>query len=98
MRKNRDEKNLEIVRNQPCMVCGAPPKSQPHHLQTRGANGDDSLENLMPLCFGHHRAVHDMGSKSFVAAYKLPVSWESGWPRRTDLPTFSLPEDLKGAE
>lgn len=30
----------------------------PHHLQTRGAGGDDDLTNLITLCPAHHDLVH----------------------------------------
>lgn len=30
-----------------------------HHLTSKGAGGDDAPENLIPLCFNHHRLIHD---------------------------------------
>ena len=30
-----------------------------HHIKTRGAGGDDSLDNCQGLCFKCHRAIHD---------------------------------------
>lgn len=80
----KSEENLDFVRNQRCQVCGRWP-SDPDHLRTRGAGGDDSLENLMPLCRRHHTERGTIGIRSFVKKYSLPVSWESGWPKRTDL-------------
>ena len=30
-----------------------------HEIQTRGAGGDVSWTNSIPLCFEHHRQAHD---------------------------------------
>ena len=50
---------------QPCLVCGRKP-SDPHHLgftQPRALGRKVSDEFAVPLCRGHHRAVHRSGDE-----------------------------------
>lgn len=68
----------------PCEVCQKPSPSDACHIRSRGAGGGDELFNLMSLCRREHQEQHSIGIKSFVKKYSLSVSWESGWPRRTD--------------
>jgi hypothetical protein len=35
--------------------------SSPHHIIYRSRGGSDKLENLVLLCFFHHRLVHEGG-------------------------------------
>jgi hypothetical protein len=48
-----------------CLVCGIQPSDyndlDPHHITTRGAGGEDSLENIAPLCHACHRQLHQGG-------------------------------------
>ncbi len=44
-----------------CLMCGAPPMEEPHHIITRANLGPDTPENLVMLCYDHHRAAHDGG-------------------------------------
>lgn len=80
----KSEDNLEYIRRRPCMVCGAPPPSDPDHLRSRGAGGGDELSNLLALCRKHHVERHRSGIKTFVEKYKLRVSFD-GFPKRTDV-------------
>ncbi len=79
----RSDQNLELVKNQPCKVCGKRPVD-PHHIRSRGAGGGDELENLLPLCRQHHVEWHTIGGKSMTKKYDLPITWEI-YPRRSDL-------------
>jgi hypothetical protein len=46
-----------LERDGRCLVCGKFDELHPHHIHTRGAGGDDSLENGITLCaFCHDRA------------------------------------------
>lgn len=38
----------------------------PHHIRSRGAGGDDSAENLLPLCTSHHTEIHQIGTDTFA--------------------------------
>src|SRR5205807_9755390 len=59
-RRYRNRKHLRYVGQQACLVCGRKP-SDPHHLgftQPRALGRKVSDEFAVPLCRGHHRAVH----------------------------------------
>jgi len=59
-RRYRNRQHLRYVMQQPCLVCGRKP-SDPHHLgftQPRALGRKVSDEFAVPLCRGHHRAVH----------------------------------------
>jgi hypothetical protein len=56
----RNREHLRYVAQQACLVCGRKP-SDPHHLgftQPRALGRKVSDEFAVPLCRGHHRAVH----------------------------------------
>lgn len=54
----RDKKFLEQIRKLPCIACGRWPNdytgTEAHHVKTRGAGGDDSPHNVLPLCTHCH--------------------------------------------
>jgi hypothetical protein len=59
-RRYRNRQHLRYVAQQACLVCGRKP-SDPHHLgftQPRALGRKVSDEFAVPLCRGHHRAVH----------------------------------------
>jgi hypothetical protein len=59
-RRYRNREHLRYVAQQACLVCGRKP-SDPHHLgftQPRALGRKVSDEFSVPLCRGHHRAVH----------------------------------------
>ena len=59
-RRYRNREHLRYVTQQACLVCGRRP-SDPHHLgfmQPRALGRKVSDEFAVPLCRGHHRAVH----------------------------------------
>jgi hypothetical protein len=59
-RRYRNREHLRYVAQQPCLLCGRKP-SDPHHLgftQPRALARKVSDEFVVPLCRGHHRAVH----------------------------------------
>ena len=59
-RRYRSRKHLRYVAQQACLLCGRKP-SDPHHLgftQPRALGRKVSDEFAVPLCRGHHRAVH----------------------------------------
>ena len=59
-RRYRNREHLRYVAQQACLVCGRKP-SDPHHLgftQPRALGRKVSDEFTVPLCRGHHRAVH----------------------------------------
>lgn len=66
-----DKKLLEEYREKPCAVCGISGGGlvTGHHIKSKGSGGHDTEENLMAMCFKHHREVHDKGLKTFVNKY-----------------------------
>jgi len=59
-RRYRNREHLRYVAQQACLLCGRKP-SDPHHLgftQPRALGRKVSDEFALPLCRGHHRAVH----------------------------------------
>src|SRR5262249_19435288 len=59
-RRYRNRDHLRYVAQQACLLCGRKP-SDPHHLgftQPRALGRKVSDEFAVPLCRGHHRAVH----------------------------------------
>jgi hypothetical protein len=64
-RRYRNREHLRYVMQQPCLVCARKP-SDPHHLgftQPRALGRKVSDEFAVPLCRGHHRAVHRSGDE-----------------------------------
>jgi len=61
----RDRDHLAFVARQPCLVCGRRP-AQAHHLkfaQPRSMSLKVSDEYTVPLCNGHHDALHKTGDE-----------------------------------
>ena len=61
----RDRDHLTFVARQPCLVCGRRP-AQAHHLkfaQPRAMSLKVSDEYTVPLCNGHHDALHKSGDE-----------------------------------
>jgi DNA recombination protein Rad52 len=61
----RDPDHLRYVASLPCLVCARVP-SHAHHLrfaQVRALASKVSDEWTVPLCFTHHRALHDAGQE-----------------------------------
>ena len=82
-RRYRDKEHRNFVCLQPCLVCGRKP-SDAHHVgyaQPRAFGRKVSDEFTVPLCRGHHRALHragveaawwkDVGIDPITAARKL---------------------------
>lgn len=51
---------LDTYHHKGCKVCGRI-GSDPAHIKSRGAGGDDVEWNLMPLCRAHHQEQHKVG-------------------------------------
>ena len=65
LRRIRDKEHLKAVAKQPCLVCGRTP-SHAHHLtfvQPRARGLKTSDEWVVPLCYLHHRELHDRGNE-----------------------------------
>ena len=67
-----------------CEVCSRAPAER-DHIRTRGAGGGDEPENIQWLCREHHQQRHRIGIKSFALKYNRPITFEFGYPKRSDL-------------
>jgi hypothetical protein len=74
--------NLRLIRDLPCAICMQKP-TEAHHWKSKGAGGDDSLENLLPLCPPHHREFHNSGEETFWKEHWRQIEW---FRKMKDLP------------
>ena len=104
-RRYRNREHLRYVMQQPCLVCGRKP-SDAHHLgftQPRALGRKVSDEFAVPLCRGHHRAVHrsrherawwrQAGIDPIKVARKLWKETRGIAQRRSQRPAIHLPHD-----
>ena len=83
MKRLVDKKLLKLIRTLPCLVCATTRANQvyqtePDHITTRGAGGDDTVENVWPLCgglSGHHAERHRIGLYSMICKYPVLRNW-----------------------
>jgi hypothetical protein len=78
--RERDEKYLAYIRQQPCCLCGDNTTVEAAHLRV-GSIGDDKRDTGMgekssdrwalPLCAQHHRQQHRMNEREFWASYGI---------------------------
>lgn len=59
----RSEAYLDFIRHKPCILCGSPPKSDPHHQGYRGLGQKTDDTRTVPLCRKCHREFHDLRDK-----------------------------------
>lgn len=59
--RKRNKALLAAVRREPCQVNRCTRQAQPAHIKSRGAGGDDTPGNLVPLCDIHHAEQHIVG-------------------------------------
>lgn len=66
-----DKELLAQVRLEACLACGKwyRNKIEAHHIVSRGAGGDDSEANVVPLCVLHHAEFHKIGIGRFTEKY-----------------------------
>jgi ERF superfamily len=94
-RRIRDRDHVKFVATQPCLICGRRP-ADAHHIrfaQPRALSRKVSDEFTVPLCRGHHRAVHHAGDEAtwWKAAAVDPVKvarklWRRTRPLKARLP------------
>lgn len=61
-----NKKLIEQIKKMNCIACGSLPPVDADHITTRGAGGDDTEDNLMPLCRKCHTLRHKLGIKTFA--------------------------------
>ncbi len=68
----RDPKYLDWIRTLPCLLCGKPGPSDPHHTASGGMGLTGSDYSAIPVCRVHHTEIHNTGGKaSFCEASVL---------------------------
>lgn len=65
----QNKETLAMFRGKRCLVCGKP--SDPCHIQSRGAGGDDEEWNLISLCRFHHTAQHSLGWSTICRSFPI---------------------------
>lgn len=76
----KNTKYLNWIREQECLTCTAPPRSQAHHCWNTGKKnyGNDTL--AVPLCGICHtagpRAYHNLGHDKFQEAWNIDLTHE----------------------
>ena len=76
----RDRKLLDKVKLGKCLVCRNP-VTDPCHIRSRGAGGDDTDSNLIALCRACHSEQHTLGWRKFCERHPRvqEVLKEKGW-------------------
>jgi 5-methylcytosine-specific restriction endonuclease McrA len=82
--KSKENLKLCVERDGRCVSCGARNDLAAHHIIYKSLGGDDSIENLITLCFNCHSNAHDgyfedwtyIDGKTFIISVlnKLPVT------------------------
>lgn len=82
MKKKRitDKKLLADFKKLACVLCGRAP-SDPCHIKSVGAGGDDVPSNLLSMCRIHHTEQHTIGFYKLSQKYPKLVNIlaEKGW-------------------
>jgi hypothetical protein len=78
--RERDNKHLEFIRSQPCIVCGDNTSTEAAHIRTAslahgkphtGMQEKSSDKWALPLCGRHHRQQHTMSEMAFWKMYGI---------------------------
>jgi 5-methylcytosine-specific restriction endonuclease McrA len=55
-----------------CIICFRP-YTHLHHIVPRSLGGKDEEDNLVTLCYSHHRKVHNSGATNWTDTLKQKV-------------------------
>ena len=81
--KVRDQKYLQLVRQEPCLLCGK--VSEAHHImyaEPRGVGLKVGDNWVVPICHIHHMQIHHYGNerKWWILQGINPIEWaENKW-------------------
>ena len=72
-----DLKLLRAIRELPCLACDGAQQTEtePDHVKTRGSGGNDSAENVWPLCRQHHCDRHLKGLRYMTENFEKCFDW-----------------------
>jgi len=68
-KRKRDKKQAKRYSQMPCIVCGDTYQVSGDHIKSFGSGGKCTDDNMMPLCFKHHRQKEDIKLTRFVKEY-----------------------------
>lgn len=71
LQKIKTQAIVNQIRKRPCEICGTNKDIRAHHLRSKDKPTDDRPENLIPLCFEHHRKFNELGLNLFVEKFKI---------------------------
>lgn len=71
---------LDEVKTKPCLVCGDP-NTDPCHIKSVGAGGNDEESNLLSMCRRHHSESHALGWYKFATTHlhMFKILNDFGW-------------------
>lgn len=71
-----DRELLNSYHNKPCAISnyGCNGLVSGHHIKTKGSGGNDTIDNILALCFFHHRQIHNLGTSKFLEKYPDLIS------------------------
>lgn len=73
-KRDPEQQRACIDRDGKCMICGLMDESLVgHHVESFGASGNDSLENMITLCFQEH----ENAGRGFIDYYRATPSVRS---------------------
>lgn len=73
VKRKVDREFLDTFHAMRCLACNRR-GCDPCHLKTRGSGGDDSFENVIPLCRRHHVEQGQIGFKRFCDKFPAVLS------------------------
>ena len=81
MKRKRNKELAEYYAKRPCDVCGSRNFVSGHHVKSFASGGACSPDNLISLCFEHHRQIHDIGNTKFADRHIRFKQWliSNGW-------------------
>jgi predicted restriction endonuclease len=81
----KSRKTLKFFRERACEICGFP-KSDPAHIRSVGAGGDDTGDNLLSLCRLHHRLQHNHSWEWMISHFPIleQILKDKGWELVTE--------------
>lgn len=100
LQKNIRKQNkslIEFIKKEcPCLICARQPVDA-HHVKSQKSGGDDSVQNLMPLCRNHHQELHKKGLSSMADRYSGVLIWleAAGWEYNNFLLKWARAKELE---
>jgi hypothetical protein len=67
----------EVARRLRCAVPQCGRRSVPHHVRTKGRQGQVDPGNVAPLCWHHHEEGHRIGWRTFAKKYRVCLPGEA---------------------